>query len=76
MLRDPGGLAQIGTTIDLFDQFNTRNDFQGRRAWPADEPHPSIVVREELADGTDVEVIWAWLPESRRAMLVTVYFPE
>lgn len=29
VLLDPGGLAQIGTTIDLFDQFNTRNDFHG-----------------------------------------------
>ena len=46
------------------------------RERPASKPHPSIVVREELADGTEVEVIWAWLPESHRAMLVTVYFPE
>ena len=46
------------------------------RERPASKPHPSIVVREELADGTEVEVIWAWLPESRRAMLVTVYSPE
>lgn len=29
VLRDPGGLAQIGTTINLFDQFNARNDFHG-----------------------------------------------
>lgn len=28
-LRDPGGLAQIGTTIGLFDQFDVRNDFHG-----------------------------------------------
>ncbi len=46
------------------------------RERPASKPHPSIVVREELVDGTEVEVIWAWLPESCRAMLVTVYFPE
>ena len=45
------------------------------RERPASKPHPSIVVREALADGSEVEVIWAWLPESRRAMLVTVYFP-
>jgi hypothetical protein len=43
---------------------------------PRSEPHPSIVVREELVDGTEVEVVWAWMPESGRAMLVTVYFPE
>jgi hypothetical protein len=47
-----------------------------KRERPASKPHPSIVVREELADGSEVEVIWAWLPESRRAMLVTVYFRE
>jgi hypothetical protein len=46
------------------------------RERPASKPHPSIVVRQELADGIEVEAIWAWLPESRRAMLVTVYFPE
>ena len=47
-----------------------------KRERPASKPHPSIVVREELADGTEVEAVWAWLPESRRAMLVTVYVPE
>jgi hypothetical protein len=31
---------------------------------------------EELVDGTEVEAIWAWLLESRRAMLITVYFAE
>jgi hypothetical protein len=46
------------------------------RERPASKPHPSIVVRQELADGTEVEVVWAWMPESRRAMLVTVYFPD
>ena len=45
------------------------------RERPASKPHPTIVVRQELADGIEVEAIWAWLPESRRAMLVTVYFP-
>jgi hypothetical protein len=43
---------------------------QGKR--PASEPHPSIVVRQELVDGTEVEVVRAWMPESGRAMLVTV----
>lgn len=40
------------------------------------EPHPSIVVRQELVDGSEVEVVWAWVPDSKRAVLVTVYFPE
>jgi hypothetical protein len=39
------------------------------------EPNPSVVVRELLADGTVVEAIWSWLRNSRRAKLVTVYFP-
>ena len=43
---------------------------------PSSEPHPSVVVRQDLADGTEVEVVWAWMPKSDRAMLVTVYFPE
>jgi hypothetical protein len=46
------------------------------RERPTSKPHPSVVVRQELVDGTELEVIWAWLPESRRAMLVTVYFVE
>ncbi len=40
------------------------------------EPHPSIVVRQELVDGSEVEVVWAWMRDSKRAVLVTVYFPE
>ena len=43
---------------------------------PRSEPHPSIVVRQELVDGSEVEVVWAWMPDSKRAVLVTVYFPE
>lgn len=43
---------------------------------PASRPNPSVIVRQELADGTTVEVIWAWLPETRRAKLVTVYFRD
>ncbi len=40
------------------------------------KPHPSVVVREDLVDGTEVEAVWAWMPESGRALLITVYFPE
>lgn len=46
------------------------------RERPVSKPNPSVVVRQELADGTEVEVVWAWMPESRRAILVTVYFLE
>jgi hypothetical protein len=43
------------------------------RERPRSKPHPSVVVRQQIADGSEVEAIWAWLAESRRAMLVTVY---
>lgn len=46
------------------------------RERPASKPNPSIVVRQELADGTEVEVVWAWMAESHRAILVTVFFPD
>ena len=46
------------------------------RERPASKPNPSIVVRQELVDSTEVEVIWSWLAASGRAKLVTVYFPE
>jgi hypothetical protein len=42
----------------------------------SDKPNPSVVVRQPLSDGTEVEVVWAWLSRSRRALLVTVYFPS
>jgi hypothetical protein len=44
------------------------------RERPRSKPHPSVVVREQLPDGTEAEVIRAWMPESRRAKLVTIYF--
>ena len=46
------------------------------RERPASKPHPSVVVREELVDGSEVDVIWSWMKESGRAKLVTVYFRE
>jgi hypothetical protein len=44
------------------------------RERPRSKPHPSVIVREELADGSEVEAIWAWMQDSNRAKLVTVYF--
>jgi len=46
------------------------------RERPRSKPNPSVVVRQNLADGSEVEVVWSWLPPSRRAKLVTVYFPD
>jgi hypothetical protein len=39
-------------------------------------PNPSVVVRQILEDGSEVEVIWSWLGETRQAKLVTVYLVE
>ena len=38
------------------------------------KPNPSVVVRQSLADGSEVMVIWAWESLLRRAILVTVFF--
>lgn len=51
-------------------------DAELMRERPRSKPLPSVVVRTELADGSKVEVIWAWMSESRRAKLVTVFFRD
>jgi hypothetical protein len=45
-----------------------------KRVRPSSKPNPSVVVCQMLADGTSVEVVWAWLGDTGRAKLVTVYF--
>jgi hypothetical protein len=42
----------------------------------SDQPNPSVVVRQTLPDGSEIVAVWAWLSRSRRAKLVTVYFPD
>ncbi|HVX87004.1 MAG TPA: DUF4258 domain-containing protein [Phycisphaerae bacterium] len=44
------------------------------QARPHSQPNPTVIVRQLLADGSEVEVVWAWLEASRRAVLVTVYW--
>ena len=46
------------------------------RERPKSKPNPSVVVRQILEDGTEVEVIWSWLGETKEAKLVTVYLVE
>ena len=46
------------------------------RERPRSKPNPSVVLRQELADGSEVEAIWAWLTETKRAKLVTVFFRD
>ena len=43
---------------------------------PKAQPNPSIEVRQSLADGTPIRVVWAWLRPIKVAKLVTVYFDE
>lgn len=43
---------------------------------PRSQPHPSVVVSERLPNGMEIEAVWAWLAQSGRAQLVTVYFPQ
>ncbi|MCI0334016.1 MAG: DUF4258 domain-containing protein, partial [Planctomycetes bacterium] len=46
------------------------------RERPRSKPNPSVVLRQQLPDGSEVEAIWAWMTESKRALLVTVYFRD
>src|SRR5437667_8425863 len=46
------------------------------RERPRSKPHPSVVVRQMLPDGTEVEVIWSWLERDNKAKLVTVFFRD
>ena len=41
---------------------------------PLDEPNPSIVVRQELADGTSINVVWSYCIADDEARLVTAHF--
>ena len=41
---------------------------------PADRPNPVVEVRELLPDGTEFKAVWALLPQSAVAKLITVHF--
>jgi hypothetical protein len=46
------------------------------RERPRSKPNPSVVIRQVLSDGSEVEVVWSWLSRTRRAKLATVYFRD
>ena len=46
------------------------------RERPRSKPNPSVVVRQTLEYGSEVEVIWSWLGATGEAKLVTVYVVE
>lgn len=39
-------------------------------------PNAKIDVVGTLPDGATIRAVWAWLPVSRRAMLITAYFTD
>ncbi len=41
---------------------------------PEDEPNPTVAVRQVLADGTAVKVVWSHIISVNVAKLVTVHF--
>ena len=41
---------------------------------PNDQPNPSVLVMQILADGSAVEAVWAHVVSGDFAKLVTVYF--
>jgi hypothetical protein len=43
---------------------------------PGDSPNPAVEVRQGLADGTEVTVVWSRIGRPRIAKLVTVHFPD
>jgi len=46
------------------------------RERPRSKPNPSVVVRQVLPGGYEIEAIWSWLAHTGEAKLVTVYFRE
>ncbi len=43
---------------------------------PASQPDPKILVKQLLADGSEVIAVWVFVESIRCAKLVTVYFEE
>src|SRR2546421_4155621 len=41
---------------------------------PRTKPNPVVEVSQQLADGTEVKVVWSWLSKSKIAKLVTIHF--
>lgn len=40
------------------------------------EPNPTVMLEQALPDGTSMHVVWAWLPTTQEALLVTAYVPD
>ncbi|HRK32129.1 MAG TPA: hypothetical protein PLD59_13760 [Tepidisphaeraceae bacterium] len=43
---------------------------------PDSQPNPTILVRQRLADGTIILVVWAWLQAESKALMVTAFEPD
>ena len=44
--------------------------------FPLDQPNPSVLVEQELADGAKVNVGWSYVILTDEALLVTAYLPD
>jgi hypothetical protein len=40
------------------------------------KPNPTVVVRQLLPSGEELELVWAWSAESKQALLVTTYVAD
>lgn len=41
---------------------------------PKDIPHPTVELRQSLADGTPAKVVWGWVENAGLAILITVHY--
>lgn len=61
--------------VELWQILDGVEDAEVLEERPASRPHPSVVVRQILADGTEVRVVWSFSARLKDAALVTCFFP-
>jgi hypothetical protein len=66
----------VGSQAEPGNQCNQCKDWKIDEERPDDLPNPSIVSTQLLPDGSTITVVWSWLAEENKALLVTVYFPD
>ncbi len=52
------------------------NDAELITSYPNADPNPKLVLRQSLASGETVVVVWSYVNSLRSAKLVTVYFSK
>jgi hypothetical protein len=43
---------------------------------PHAKPYPKLLMRQNLADGSDVIVVWSYIQSLKSANVVSVFFPR